>query len=234
MRITRQITGISGSNCDNGDHVLRDNQFYLEADLLSAQTKLSSSITVAQYQALEAADDRQPLAEFIRQRFDERYFAPVENSASKNGFAMMAIGCAVIETLESFYQGLADTKGASRRMFRDFFKRKTGLAVFGSDDDWFYGDIRCGILHQSETRGGWRVLRKGPLLDTSAKTINATRFLREMRKAVDGYVLEIQSDDASWANFRKKMAAVCENCSQLRPDPENLPSSDRYSSGPPS
>ena len=199
------------------------------AAFLSAHTKLSSSTTVARYQALEAAGDRQPLADFIRERFDERYFAPVEDSPSKNGFAMMAIGCAVIETLESFYQGLADTKRASRKMFRDFFKRRTGLSEFASESDWFYDDIRCGILHQSETRSGWHVLRKGPLLDMSAKTINATRFLRELRKAVDGYALEIQNDDACWTKFTKKMRAVCENCGEVRSKPENLPSGARNS-----
>jgi hypothetical protein len=179
---------------------------------VSADVELSSSTTVARYLALVQAGDRLALGEFIRSRFDERYFAPVESSPKKHGFAMMAIGCAVIETLESFYQGLADTRGVSNRMFREFFRRPTGLAVFASDDDWFYRDIRCGILHQSETRGGWLVIREGPLLDASAKAINATRFLRELRKAVDSYALEIQTDGACWANFQRKMTAVCENC----------------------
>ena len=36
-------------------------------------TRLSSSLTVAQYRALEAAADRRELARFVRERFDERY-----------------------------------------------------------------------------------------------------------------------------------------------------------------
>ena len=72
----------------------------------------------------------------------------------------MAVSCLVIETLESLsIQGKNDTKGHSKEMFAAFFKRNTPLGVFAGGDDWFYKKIRCGILHQSETREGWRILR---------------------------------------------------------------------------
>lgn len=47
----------------------------------------------------------------------------------------------------------------------------------GKNSDWFFTDIRCGILHQAETRGGWKIQRKGTLLDDHNKTMNATVFL---------------------------------------------------------
>lgn len=94
-------------------------------------TKLSASMTVAHYRALEQAGDRVALGDFIRERFDERYFKPVEDSPSKHGFTLLAVGCLVVETLESFYQGRADTRNASAQMFRDFFARNTPLNVFG-------------------------------------------------------------------------------------------------------
>jgi hypothetical protein len=178
----------------------------------SGSTKLSSSMTVAHYRALEQVEDCEELGHFIVERFEERYFKPIEDSASKHGFTILAVCCLVIETLESFYQGLADTKKSSARMFRDFFRRDTSLRVFDSLDDWFFLNIRCGILHQGETRGGWRILRSGPLLDRKAKTINATRFLRELRKAVMAYSAQLKIDDKSWSNFRRKMNAICVNC----------------------
>ncbi len=169
-------------------------------------------MTVARYHELERINNREALANFICERFEERYFRPIEESLSKHGFTILAVGCLVIETLESFYQGRADTHKFSKQMFRDFFNRNTALKIFSSYDDWFYKKIRCGILHQGETRGGWRVLRSGPLLNTSKKTINATKFLRELKKIVAAYADQLQSDATCWENFKKKMKAVCDNC----------------------
>lgn len=174
--------------------------------------RLSSSITLERYRALELAEDRRALGEFIIERFNERYFKPIEDSHSKHGFTILAVCCLVIETLESFYQGRGDTKERSAKMFRDFFERNISLRIFSSADDWFFRDIRCGILHQSETRGGWRILRRGRLLDVEAKTINATRFLRELKKAVVEYGGQLTIDDECWNQFKSKMNVVCANC----------------------
>lgn len=174
--------------------------------------RLSTSMTVARYRALEQAGDRHALARFILERFDERYFRPVEDSSSKHGFALMAIGCLVIEALESFYQGLPDTTGKSAEMFRRFLNRDTPLNVFGSGNDWFYRNVRYGILHQAETREGWRILRVGALLDAPARTINAARFLRRLRKQVNEYSNQLVKDDDCWERFKIKMQAVCSNC----------------------
>ncbi len=175
-------------------------------------TKLSSSLTVVQYRTLEQANERRALGKFIRERFDERYFNPVEDSPNKHGFAMLAIGCLVIESLESFYQGEADTKGKSKKIFNDFFSRDTPFKVFAGDNDWFYTNIRCGILHQAETRDGWRILRTGPLCNVNKKTINAARFLQELRIVVADYAKQIEVDDNCWHFFKSKMSFVCGNC----------------------
>jgi hypothetical protein len=173
--------------------------------------RLSSTVTVARYSELEKSEDRKALAQFVRERFNERYFHPIESTRA-HGFTIMAIGCLVIETLEAFYQGRVDTKGESSAMFKAFFKRDTPLKVFGEGNNWFYKHIRCRILQQSEARGGWRILRRGPLLDNSTKSINATRFRTELQRAVDTYANLIVHDDRLWAHFKEKMTAVCDNC----------------------
>lgn len=180
--------------------------------VVSDSTKLSSSTTVAYYKKLEAANDRKAVGQFFVERFDERYFRPIEDSSSKHGFAVLAVACLAIETLESFYQGRPNTKNASTQMFRDFLVRDTALKILAGGNDWFYKDIRCGILHQSESLGGWRVLRSGPLLDAQAKTLNATAILRALRREVRQYAQKIQTDEQLWKNFCKKMGAVCANC----------------------
>jgi hypothetical protein len=178
------------------------------------KTKLSSGVTVSRYRKLVQNDDRQALAQFVRDRFDERYFRPIESTPKeyKHGFTTIAVCCLVIETLESFYQGLGSTKKDSWRMFRDFFARGTGLNVFGGNRNWFYNDIRCGILHQGESRNGWRIVRIGALLDVPDRRVNATKFIRELHKAVDAYADELQLDDALWKAFKVKMEVICNNC----------------------
>lgn len=179
---------------------------------MADDTKLSSSVTVRQYHELEKAGNRCALARFVVERFEERYFCPVEDSQRKHGFTSMAIACLAIETLESFYQGLPDTRNKSEQMFRDFFNRDTPLKIFGDGGNWFYKDIRCGLLHQAEARGGWRIQRSGCLLDMDARIINATTFLREVRKAVIEYAQRLEDDNDCWSLFQKKMGHICDNC----------------------
>lgn len=178
---------------------------------MSDLTKLSSSTTVARYRELEASNSREEIGKFLIERFDERYFRPIEDSPSRHGFAALAISCLVIETLESFYQGRPDTRNASAQMFREFFGRDTPLKPLG-EGDWFYRDIRCGILHQSESRGGWKVRQKGKLVDSKEKAINASAILRSLKRAVAQYAENIRTDDELWKNLKKKMHAVCSNC----------------------
>ena len=176
-------------------------------------TKLTNTVTVARYRELEAAEDRAACGRFIVERFYERYFAPTVEAPAPHGFTLMAIGCLVIEALECFYKGKKDSKGGSAAMFAEFFKRQTGLEVFGQGKkNWFCVEIRCAILHQAETFAGWRLRRKGKLLDVDERVINAKRFLELLRRAVDDYAQQIQTDPALWKNFKRKMDAVCANC----------------------
>ena len=97
-------------------------------------------------------------------------------------------------------------------MFSDFFCRCPELSEFSKNGDWFYADIRCGILHQAETRNGWKIIRSGPLLDRTNKVINATLFLKKLQVAVRRYSQEIQSNEGLWKNFCKKIDEICKNC----------------------
>ena len=179
----------------------------------AADTKLTNTVTVARYRELEAAEDRAALGRFVVQRFHERYFEPTLNAPPRHGFTLMAIGCLVIEALECFYQGKAHSKDGSALMFEAFFKRPTGLDAFGAGKkDWFYKEIRCAILHQAETIGGWRLRRKGRVLDTAERVINAKRFVELLQAAVANYAKQLETDVKLWRNFRKKMDVVCKNC----------------------
>jgi hypothetical protein len=176
-------------------------------------TLLSKEVTVAHYRAMKAANDRVGLGGFMVARFNERYFRPVMDPSGSHGFTQMAVSCLVIEALQCFYEGLPDSKTRSKAVFQRFFARRTGLEVFGEGPaHWFYEQVRCGILHQAEAAGGWRILRSGPLLDEQARSINAKRFIVRLQKVVADQAAQLEVDDALWQNFCVKMDAVCENC----------------------
>ncbi len=185
-----------------------------EASRSDGNTQLSKSVTVIRYKQLEQQENKHAIAAFIVERFDERYFNPVMNSSSKHGFTMMAVGCLVIEALESFYRGWLDS--SKKYPFDNFFNRQhaegKSLGVFAGDAIKFHQNIRNGILHQAETKGGWKIRQSGDLLDLNGKTINADRFIRELQKMVAEYAHQLHTDPVLWANFKKKMKQVCDNC----------------------
>ncbi len=71
-------------------------------------------------------------------------------------------------------------------------------------------------MHQAETKGGWKLRRDGPLLNEETRTINATKFLLQLKDYLEWYREELKKRDFKtdeiWKNFRKKMKAIKKNC----------------------
>ncbi|WP_434031242.1 hypothetical protein [[Pseudomonas] boreopolis] len=176
-------------------------------------TKLSRSCTVADFLSLQNAQNRDAIAKFVEERFEERYLDPVvANPAKKNGFTIMAVSCLMIESLESFRHGWKDTRNKSEKAFSSFFSHWDQFREFREVSGDFYRHVRCGILHQAETTGGWRIVRSGPI--RAHTTVNATRFSDSLRQVLHSYGSSLRTDDwgsDSWLAFRKKMEAICSN-----------------------
>jgi len=181
---------------------------------------LSSSMTIAKYRQLEAKKDRAAIADFLQERFTERYIRPLRgNPDMKHGFCTMAISCLMIEALESFWKGWADTRQKSQDAFCFFFQRCEDkgleLGIFSRLADDFYKGVRCSMLHQAETTKGWRIHRKGPLYDRDTKTINATKFHEELEKALWLYCDTLKQSDWDsevWQNLRTRMKSLISHC----------------------
>jgi hypothetical protein len=183
---------------------------------MPANTKLSSTVTVSQYLSMEDNKEVEKIVAFVKERFCERYINPMRvDKTKKSGFAMMALSCLMIETLESFYQGWPTTNRKSELAFCKFFDRNPNFTFIRGFSSDFYKHIRCGILHQAEVTDGWRILRSGQLFDPSSKSINANLFLNEVESALNSYCDALKTaawEDTIWENFKKKMKAVCDNC----------------------
>lgn len=179
---------------------------------------LSSSVTVGQYRIWESQRNTTEIAQFIHQRFDERFLAPFKNipNSLRSGFAQMAVCCLMIEALESFYKGWKGTSGIKGiDVFEGFFTRVSYFHEFQGLGGEFYGHIRCGILHQAETTGGWLIRRRGDLIDPSDKIINADKLMKGMGLSLDDYCKELNSarwNDLIWKRLRRKMNAIIDHC----------------------
>ena len=182
--------------------------------------RLSSSTTVKKYRELEETENkgRKQIAKFVYERFRERYLDPALSARTKSGFALMAINCLMIESLVSFRQGMTHTRGKlSEAAFCFFFDQEDTFADFRGHAHDFYVNVRCGILHQAETTGGWLIhLKKDNVLfDTERKIVNAKEFTQRLAGCLENYRAELESsnwDDEIWKNFQKKMKAIIKNC----------------------
>ncbi len=188
--------------------------------------ELARGYTVRRYRALEAAadkgsqKDKREIAVLISRRFTERFLAPTLSRRNvKHGFTSMAVGCLMVEALESFRQGWANTRDKGKAPFCSFFDAHPEFSEFHGHAERFWKDVRCGILHQAETYGGWTLRRSGPLFDSQDRIVNATEFLRRLGKVLKRYCRDLRGADWDgdlWENCRNKMDAICKSCERQR------------------
>lgn len=165
----------------------------------------------------------------FRDRIERRFFAPAdvliasehEECRQTFGFAILALDCLVIETLQGFREGMKKHNGKSQELFCGFL---TNWPVFTSsvpeDEDvqacakLVYTDCRCALLHSGSTDGLLRVGVTGKAFafgKNKSLKINRTKLHDELKRAFTAYLEELVSADARQlrVNFKKKMDAIC-------------------------
>lgn len=206
------------------------------ASTLKRDLLLASGWCTSRVRRCLRTQDGSGLIEFIRQRHTERFFEPIQllGSAAKNdqgyGFAMMALCSLLVETIQSYRDGLPTTYGgelkrlknlksvpktyqipaglqvngkkAFRRFFRSFRTEFDGLS--GAQ---FYQNVRNGLLHQAQTKGGWKIGKRKASL-CLAKTIDRDIFATRLKVAFDKYLSELDNSDWDsnlWKHARRKI-----------------------------
>ncbi|MDX6017728.1 MULTISPECIES: hypothetical protein [Shewanella] len=179
------------------------------------KTKLTSTITVKKYRQLKEQRDTHALADMLYERFSERYIEPFRNHEFKHGFSMMASSCLMIESLYCFQRGRKKTGQAGVEVFEEFFEKSTHLKDFIGYGESFYKNIRCGILHQGETYGGWKIRRKGPLFKKTDMVVNATKFLDALDDELNEFTDLLKKSRfhrKPWSGVIRKFDSICDNC----------------------
>lgn len=138
------------------------------------------------------------------------------NEEYKNGFLIMASCSLLIETLASFLTGQNETpRGKSANMFNTVFeyaeKKDNELKQFKNSP--FYSKIRCGLLHQGETYGKFKITRMGKDL-LKNDTIDAVIFHRNLKALLESYRDDLASgkwDSKEWDSCRLKIRYIITN-----------------------
>jgi hypothetical protein len=151
------------------------------------------------------------------------------------GFAIMALCCLLIETLQRFREPPAKPakqeppcpfpKGACiepRPTTTEQFQKFLRLPAFGGefDDDKigkrFMGGMRSAIFHEAETRE-WVIWREEPVgkiveKQSNAYTLNRTEFVRAMNEEFTRYLREVRDPRNTLLrkNFRAGMNRIVE------------------------
>ena len=115
--------------------------------------------------------------EFLMKRLSLRYLDPIksiqeEGKAKGEGFAVVSIQCALIEFLAALKKGknykfkskgvkLGDHEySGSRKLFCCFLQTESPFKEWfrtKENAEDFYANVRCALLHEAMTKGGWRI-----------------------------------------------------------------------------
>lgn len=154
--------------------------------------------------------------ELLRARICGRYLDHATEILNRqySGFAVLAIDCAVVEALEQFRRGEKETPWKQGKTYFRTFLTQTRLSKHFTqkEADLFYETVRCGILHQAETKADTLVKKKVASFvvhmtaSGTGVVINAARFHTELTGAFDDYVAALTTGDPELRkNFIKKL-----------------------------
>jgi hypothetical protein len=181
-------------------------------------------------------DDWKMALDIFEDRLYGRFLNPIHaiERTPNSGFSVMALDCMLIETLQQFFEGeqktpraghKGDKERGSEAYFGKFLTRTAFQRAFGNEygDDTlahrFYDQIRCGILHQAETKTDSRIVFAPATEEIIRATPNGIVVYRSGFHALliqifEGYVRRLRKPSSSEdrnlrEQFKKKMKYIC-------------------------
>lgn len=139
--------------------------------------------------------------EVFRARIEKRFLDSVGRleTVPYAGFAILALDCLLIETIQAFKNGKhAETPKESRRAYETFLTSSTRFQKYFSSPrvQDFYTNVRNGLLHDGETWKGWLV-RASPQYDLvdpqpdGSIIVNRERFHDVLVKDFKAYLRDL-------------------------------------------
>jgi hypothetical protein len=175
---------------------------------------------------------KEALDDYFLKRLNLRYLNPIKvlrkhGTSSGEGFSILAILCTLIEFLESTVKGFnyrylknGEKLGEfeyskSSKLFKDFLcNREPFNKEFDSElATNFYINIRCGLLHEAQTKNRWRIRaknKKGKMIDKDQKLVYRDSFMEAISSFIDIYCIELKSNKKFQEAFIRKYDSLCE------------------------
>jgi hypothetical protein len=162
-----------------------------------------------------------------------RYLNPIkllqeDGTFQGEGFSIVAIQCTLIEFLESTIQGRiyrycrpSDPLLGAHEYFNSgdlFVSFLSGRQPFARDFNRqlardFYEGVRCGLLHEARTKGGWTIWAKSPaanIISTTPKIVYRDDFNAALLEFIDWYKGALPIDRALQEAFIRKFDSLCQ------------------------
>lgn len=156
---------------------------------------------------------------FFEERIRTRYINPIKSILEigdnlGEGFAVVNLQCSLIETIESFINGWEfksepygwyNINGKKDKLkiknldiFESFFDKRKPFKDYEEkiDGKLFYQDVRCGLLHETQTKNNWKIKasttnNKAYELDNNYKIIYRENFQIDLEKLIVLYKISI-------------------------------------------
>lgn len=187
--------------------------------------RISPHFTVDDYRSLafSTEEEWQKAIKIFEDRIRGRFLRVIEfiECYEYSGFAVLALDCLLIETLQQFHEGVPKTPIRKSKEYFVRFLTETSFGKFFNRNlaNMFYEQIRCGILHQAEIKDSSRVLIRPqvPLVSLADNgkglIVNRGLFHRQLIKEFKDYLSRLQKnnppDEKLRRNFKRKMDYVC-------------------------
>jgi len=186
--------------------------------------------------SLLPGDDKAPWGvafdDYFHARLRYRYLDPINvlrnhDTWQGEGFSIVAIHCSLIEFLESTVQGKtyryvqrdSDLGPYEYRRSGEIFEaflstREPFKHVFDlplARD--FYENVRCPVLHEARTKGGWRIWAEGPaglIIDRNQRKLYRNNFHDALLAFIQWYRGKVVSDRTTQEAFLRKINSLCD------------------------
>ncbi|NQZ03500.1 hypothetical protein [Idiomarina sp.] len=198
---------------------------------LQADNKsVSPNYRVRDWHEARGGDDWATMVAIFKDRINGRFLGPIQLIEEDSkigrfaGFSIMALDCLLVETLNQFYQGLDETPKDNRKQFWHFFRGSEHFrqSFTRKVSDIFYSHVRCGLLHQAQTKKGTlirtdrdRMIDSAPGGGNEGIIVDRVRFHGALKQEISDYTRRLEGCEEDGPNLRKnfvmKMQYICGN-----------------------
>lgn len=170
--------------------------------------------------------------EYFQTRLDLRYLKPIRilqehGTFQGEGFSILALQCTLVEFLESTVQGVnyryvrpherlgTYEYNSSSDLFASFLCKRHPFTRYFDEllAREFYREIRCGLLHEARTKGGWKVwahASDGAVVDRARRIVYRNNFQNALDQFIRWYHDALPRDVALQQAFMRKFNNLCE------------------------